>query len=553
MDYNELAKVYEALENTSKRLEKTEILSNFLKKAKKSDFQYIMYLLQGRVFPPWDERKIGMSTRLILKVISKATGIETDEVEKEWKTIGDLGKVTEELIKKKKQKTLHFKILDVEKVFTNITKLAELEGKGTVDKKINLVTELLSNANPLEARYITRTILETLRIGVADGTIRDAIAKAFNKDVSEIQKPFDATNDFAQVVLAIKENKLKKVGIQIGTPIKVMLALKEDTIEDVFKRTGKPVEIEDKLDGFRLQIHKKGNEIKLFTRNLENVTAQFKDVVEFIKNNVKGKEFILDAEAVGYDPKTTHYTPFQNISQRIKRKYSIDDLIKKVPVELNVFDIIYYNGKNLLNEPFKKRRSLIKKIVKPEELKIKIVDSAIIETEKEAQEFYKNALKKGMEGVMFKKLDAPYKPGARVGHMIKLKREAETLDLAITGATWGQGKRAHWLSSFELSCRDKNKFLTIGKVGTGVKEKAEGVTFAELTKMIKPLIEKEKGNHVIIKPKIIVEVAYQEIQKSPSYSSGYALRFPRIIRLRPDKSAGDIDNLNRVKRLYKQQ
>ena len=553
MDYSELVNLYEALEKTTKRLEKTEILSNFLKKIDKDDFGFVMYLLQGKVFPSWDERKIGMSSRIMLKVIAKATGISSEKVEDEWRRIGDLGMVSEELIKNKKQRTLHFFKLKVEKVFENIRKLAELEGKGTVDKKINLIAELLSNASPLEAKYITRTILETLRIGVADGVIRDAIAKAFDKDVKEVQRAFDASNDFSKVVLAIKGKTLGRIKIQVGIPIKVMLALKEETIEDAFERTGRPAEIEHKIDGFRLQVHKSKNEIKLFTRRLENVSEQFKDVVEFVKKNVKGNEFILDCEAVGYDPKTKKYVPFQNISQRIKRKYSIEKLINEVPVELNVFDVIYYNGKNFINEPFKKRRELIKKIVRTEKFKIKIVEGIITDDNEEAEKFYNNSLEKGMEGIMFKTLDAPYKPGARVGYMIKLKGEADTLDLVITGATWGEGKRASWLSSFELSCKAGDKFLAIGKVGTGVKEKNEGVTFEELTNILKPLIMEEKGKEVVIKPKIVVEVAYQEIQKSPSYSSGYALRFPRVMRLRYDKGVNDADSLIRVRNLYKKQ
>ena len=553
MDYSELVNLYEALEKTSKRLEKTEILSNFLKKVDKNDFEFVMYLLQGRVFPSWDERKIGMSSRIMLKVIARASGVDSDKVEDEWRKIGDLGMVSEELIRNKKQRTLHFLKLKVEKVFENIRKLAELEGKGTVDKKINLIAELLSNATPLEAKYITRTILETLRIGVADGVIRDAIAKAFDKDVKEVQRAFDASNDFSKVVLAIKEKTLGRIKIQVGIPIKVMLALKEETIEDAFERTGRPAEIEHKIDGFRLQVHKSKNEIKLFTRRLENVTERFNDVVEFVKRNVKGSEFILDCEAVGYDPKTKKYVPFQNISQRIKRKYSIEKMMSEVPVELNVFDVIYYNGENFINEPFKKRRELIKKIIKNEKFKIKIVDGIITDDNEEAEKFYNNSLEKGMEGVMFKTLDAPYKPGARVGYMIKLKGEADTLDLVITGATWGEGKRANWLSSFELSCKAGDKFLAIGKVGTGVKEKNEGVTFEELTRILKSLIIEEKGKEVVIKPKIVVEVAYQEIQKSPSYSSGYALRFPRVIILRYDKGANDADSLIRVRNLYKKQ
>jgi DNA ligase-1 len=577
MEYIKLVKIYEELEKTTKRLEKTHIISEFLKTVDMENLPIITLLLQGKLFPNWDENKIGVASRLILKAINTATGIPAPKIEQEWKKTGDLGIVAENLVTKKKQSTLVSHDLSVKKVFENLRKLATLEGAGTVDKKTKLIAELLTSAKPTEARYITRTILEELRVGVGEGSLRDAIVWAFFGDkiglkylsenkieiksreeyknyVNAVQRAYDLTNDFSKVAESAKKGSLKglkEMSISVFRPLKVMLALKVKDIEEGFERCNKPLDAEFKLDGFRIQAHKKDNKIKLFTRRLEDVTTQFPDVVEYVKKNVKGNSFIIDSEAAGFDPKTGKYLPFQKISQRIRRKYNIPEMAKQFPVELNVFDILYYNGENLLKEDFSKRRKLIEKIVSNKKRKIVVVKNLITSNAKEIEKFYKESLIAGNEGVMLKKLDSPYKPGARVGHMVKLKPTMETLDLVIVGAQWGEGKRAKWLSSFVLACRHHGKFLEIGKMGTGIKEKEEeGTSFKQLTDQLKPLVISEKGKTVKIKPKIIVEVTYEEIQKSPNYSSGYALRFPRLKGLRPDRKASEASTLDIVKDFY---
>ena len=262
----------------------------------------------------------------------------------------------------------------------------------------------------------------------------------------------------------------------------------------------------------------------------------------------------MDSEAVGYDPKKLSYRPFQEISQRIRRKYEIEKLQKELPVEVNVFDIIYFEGKNLIKKPFAERRKILGKIIQNKKWQLKLSEQIVTSGIKDAEKFYSNALQEGEEGVMMKNLNAPYKPGARVGYMLKLKPSEKEFDLVIVGAESGTGKRSGWLSSFILACQHENKFLEIGKVGTGIKEKEEqGLSFKELTKMLKPLITEEEGRTVKLKPEIVITVTYQEIQKSPTYSSGYALRFPRFTKLRPDRSVKDITFLKEVEKEYARQ
>lgn len=615
MKYSELVELYERLDSTAKRLGKTYFLAEFLRKTSAEEIEPVILLVQGRVFPSYDEREIGVANQLVVKAINVASGAAAASIENEWAKTGDLGKVAESLIEGKKQSTLAATELTVKKVFDNIRKLTELTGQGSVDRKMQLIAELLSSAKGAEARYVVRTILGQLRVGTGAGILRDAIAWAYfpkavekvfikcgschstvppadscvecnkplekearkaataaeekeentasrdeyNTILDKIQQAYDLTNDFGVVARKAKTEGvrgLETVEIRIGTPIKVMLALKSETVEEALETVGRPAQCEYKYDGFRLECHRSGNRIWLYTRRLENVTRQFPDVVEYLKKYVKGDNYILDSETVGYDPKTQKYVPFQNISQRIKRKYDIEKMAEELPVEVNVFDILCHEGKNIVGQPFRKRREIIEKIVKNTERKI-VVSKAITADNKAAVEkFFKEAKAAGTEGLMIKNLDAPYQPGARVGYMLKFKKVMENLDLAIVAAEWGEGKRAKWLSSYYLACRgDSGKLLEIGKVSTGLKEKREeGLSFDEVTEMLRPRIVEETGRLVRVKPKIVLEVAYEEIQKSPTYESGYALRFPRVIRNRTDeKGIDDINTLEDVERLYRRQ
>ncbi len=564
MLYRKLAELYEELSSTASRLKKIEILAGFLKHL---DDKNILYLLLGDIYPEYDERKIGISNQLAIKAISKSIGTEKDEVVKLWKEIGDLGKVAEKLKSKKRQATLSSRNLTVEKVLDNLRKLPELEGKGTVEKKLALIVELLASASPLEAKYLVRTLIGDLRIGLKESTIKESLSKAFfpdskKKEASKkIQDAIDKSNDIVLVFTMAKSGKFKeleKASLQIGKPIKVMLAQKAKNIHDGFEAVGKPCAIEYKYDGFRMLIHKKDNSVILFTRRLENVTKQFPEVVEYVKKHVRGKSFILDSEAVGFDKKTKIYTPFQSISQRIRRKYDIEKLRDELPVEINVFDILYYEGKTMLNEPFIERTKLIKKILRNSRYKLIHAKQIITGDETLASKFYKQALKDNQEGVMMKNLGSIYQPGSRVGFMLKIKPEERDLDLVIVGAEYGAGKRSGWLSSFILACKDNGKFLEIGKVGTGIREKdtvegESGISFKELTEKLKPYFLKEHGRSVEIKPKIVISVTYQEIQKSPNYNSGFALRFPRFTALRPDKDIDDATTLKEIKKDYENQ
>lgn len=557
MEYSKLVKIYEALSGTSKLLEKRAIIAGFLKSLESGEVESAVLLLEGRLFPEWDRRKIGIGTQTVIKSISKSAGKGEDLLKDDWAKIGDLGRVAERNISSKTQYTLFSGKLTIEQVFNNLRKLSEIEGGGSTGRKIGLISELLSAADGVSAKYIVRTCLEDLRTGAGFGVLRDSIADAFGVESGNVQTAYDLTTDISKVakVAKIKGNKgLLSLDLSIGNPVKVMLFKKSESVEEGFDVVGKPAAIDYKYDGFRLQIHRSRNEIKLFTRNLEDVTLQFPDIVKTIKKDVLSKEYIIDCEVIGYDKKTGKWKPFQDISQRIRRKYDIDEMIKEVPVMIIVFDIVNLDGKNLIEVPFGERRKKLSKIINKDPLAVGLAKEIITDSVEEGKKFYAQALVDGAEGVMMKNLESVYKPGSRVGYGIKIKPVMETLDLIVVGAEWGTGKRANWLSSFILACRDGNDFKEIGKMGTGFKEKdEEGVSFGKMTKLLKPLIVSESGRKVRVKPGVIIEAKYEEIQKSTNYDSGYALRFPRFVRLREDKGLKDVDDLNRVSKLAKSQ
>lgn len=565
MDYSKLVDIYEYLEKTPARLKKIEAIAELMKNTPTELLPKVTLLLQGKVFPSWSEKEVGIADLLMVKIISKSTGFSEKEILEAFKNVGDFGQVIEEMVGKKKQKTLFSKCLTVDKVFGNLQELAEMEGKRSQERKFRLVSELISSAKPKEAKYIVRTTLGDLRIGVAEGVIRDSIARAFfdgdKEEMKEMVKSVEwawfLKPDYGEVAKLAKEGgleALKKVGIEIGKPYHVLLAEKSQSLEEALGKFEKPA-LEYKYDGARIIIHKKGSEIWLYTRRLENVTRQFPDLIVYVKECVKAKDCVIEGEILGFDRKTGKPMPFQFLSQRIKRKYEIDKMVKEIPIQVNLFDIVYLNGDALFDENLESRRKSLESIIKPKAGKFQIAKQLITKNLEEARKFYEEALKAGQEGIIVKNLEAKYQPGRRVGYWLKVKPTMENLDLVIIGAQWGTGKRVGWLGSLVLGCRKGDEFLECGMIGTGIKEKEDqgGVTFTQLTRLLKPYIVSEKGTGVRIKPKLVVEVAYEEIQKSPNYTSGYALRFPRVVRIRFDRKVKDSDTVERIKKLHEMQ
>ncbi|HKZ45223.1 MAG TPA: ATP-dependent DNA ligase [archaeon] len=564
MEYAILAENYEKLEAVSSKLKKTEILAELFSKTSGDELPKVVLLVQGLVYPKFTGLELGIATQMMIRAISKASGFRPGDVEEKLKKNGDLGLTAEECIISTKQSTLFKKKLTVDFVFKNLQQLALITGEGSQEKKLNLIAELLVSSKPKEARYVARTILQELRVGVAEGIIRNAIVNAFlyKEGVSKEEKAkmteavdyaWNILSDFGEIAKIAKEKKvdgLLKSKIQLGKPIQVMLGEKAESIEEVIKEFGK-IAAEFKYDGARIQCQKQGDNIWLFTRREEEVTKQFPDLVELFRKGLKANECIVEGEVLGINPKTGSPLPFQFLSQRIHRKYEIQKMIKEIPVQMNLFDVVFLEGKTLFDKPFTERRNILEKIVKPIPGKFGLTEQLITDDIKTAEKFYKKALAAKQEGLMLKVLDSSYVFGRHVGGWYKIKPTMETLDLVIVGATWGEGSRAKWLTSYELACRDPDtgRFLRCGMMSTGLTEEE----YKMMTDTLKHLVLEEKGRTVKVKPKIVIEVKYQEIQESPNYESGFALRFPALQRIRFEKGPEEADDIARVEELFKSQ
>lgn len=547
--YERLVDVYQALDSTTKRLEKTEILSDFFSDIHPELLPIVTLMALGRVFPVWSEEELGIGSKLLMKAISSVVGVTPEDVEDQVRDQGDIGAASEVLFKKRTQTTFFSQALTIDMVYNNLRKISSISGNRAQSRKMSIIRELLSLASPLEAKYITRTILEELRVGVGEGTIRDAISQAFGVKKEVLDRAHMLTNDLglvAQVTMEEGEEGLKKLTLKPGKPVKPMLAQLAPGIKESITEMGRAY-CETKYDGIRVQIHRKGSEVMVFTRRLENISNAVPDIIEYIENSLPHQDFIVEGEIIV--TKDGKPISFQYILQRVRRKYDIEKVMEEVPLTLYLFDVLYFNGP-LIDAPLEKRRDVLESIVKLSENKIQLSRQVKVTMEnvEEAEYLFTDSLNKGHEGIMIKDPNEPYIPGIRGKKMLKFKAEPESLDLVVVGGTYGKGKRAHFIGSYLTALSDESGDLkTIAHVATGLDDK----TLLELSQRMDEIIQESKGRQVKVKPHIILEIAYSEIVKSPEYESGYSLRFPVVKRIRDDLSLDDIDTVARVESMFK--
>jgi len=549
MKYQELVTVYEAIAGTPKRLEKTDILADFFQKINAESLPTVVLLAQGKVFPPWSEEEQGLADKLLMKAIADVVGVSINKVDDQVREQGDIGGAAEELYKKRSQTTFFFKALEIDFVFGNLRKLAKISGDRSQSRKIAIVLELLSSATGTEAKYISRTILEELRIGVGEGTIRDAISLAFDVDKDIVDRAHMLTNDLGLVAKVGKEKGeegLKQLNLSPGTPVKPMLAQLSEGIDISINEMGEAI-CETKYDGIRIQIHKKKDEINLFTRRLENISLAIPEMIDYIKKSFPNEDFIAEGEIIA--TKNNKPVSFQYMLQRVRRKYNIEKAIEDVPLKLFLFDLLYFK-QSMIDEPLANRRSTLEKIVDTSIPQINLSEMVKVRCENidDAQNLFNKSIANGHEGIMIKDPKEPYIPGLRGKKMLKFKAEPETLDVVVVGGTYGIGKRKNFIGSYKVALMGgDDKLKTVAHVATGLDDE----TLGHLTDLMNKYKLSEKGTKVEVEPEIILEIAYSEIVKSPEYEAGYSLRFPVVKRLRKDKGLADIDTVERLKSMFK--
>ena len=548
MKYENLVNVYEKLNNTTKRLEKTEILSNFLKTVDSELLPPVTLMCLGKVFPSWSEEEQGIGDKLVMKAVADVAGVSVDEVEDKVRDEGDIGAASEVLVKNKKQMTFFSQPLTIEFVYNNLRKLTKISGNRSTSRKISIILELLSSAGAVESKYICRTIVEQLRIGVGEGIIRDGIAGAFGIDKDVVERAAMLTNDLGLVAKVAKDEGaegLQKLNLRAGRPVKLMLAQLSEGIDISINDMGLAL-CETKYDGIRCQIHKHNGEVTLFTRRLENITKAIPEIVEAIETAFPDSDFIVEGEIIA----TRNGEPlsFQHILRRVRRKYNIKETMENIPVELYLYDLLYYK-EPLIDNPIKTRRETLESIVNTTDMihlsKLVLCGPENID---DAKELFEESIKGGHEGIMIKNAYEPYIPGIRGKKMLKYKAEPENLDVVVVGGTKGIGKRGEFIGSYLIALQDEDENLKpIAQVGTGLSDEQ----LENLTEKMEEYKISQKGTKITVEPKIIFEVAYSEIVKSPEYEGGYSLRFPVVKRIREDKGLKDIDTIERLESLYK--
>ena len=571
MKFSRLAYYFSEIEKISSRLDITNLLAKLFQELKAEDIQNTIYLLQGRVAPQFEKIEFGIAEKTVIKSIVLALNIEKRFFENQYHKIGDLGETVEDF--KKQIISFDQEDLELNEVFRRLYQLASSGGTGSQEVKINILTSLIRQLDPLSCRFLIRISLGIMRLGFSDMTVLDAFSWMLKGDKSlrkEIEQAYHVRPDLGQIGYLLKTEGIKtinKIVPQIFTPIIMMRAERLSSGVEIIEKIGKCA-VEPKYDGFRLQIHysRQKDEVRIYSRNLEEVSYMYPDIIAGVKKEVTAQEIIFEGEAIGFDPETGNFLPFQETVQR-KRKYEITAKSQEIPLKLFAFELLYKNGENFINQHFSIRRQTLAGSFK---LKDNIYQDVIVlapQTEEEKAEnieqLFEKAIGKGLEGIIAKKLDGIYQPGARGWNWIKFKRSYsakinDTLDCLVMGYDFGKGKRVGFgIGAFLVGIYDakEEKFKTVAKIGTGLtdvewKELQERCTKIQTKNQPKNyLVDKQMAVDVWVEPKIIVEIRTDEITKSPIHTAGLALRFPRLEKFRSDKSIYDATSLDEIKKM----
>ncbi len=580
LKYSLIADAYEKIEATTKRLEMTDHLVKILKETPIDIIDKVVYLTQGKLYPDFTGIEIGVAEKLAIRAVAKATGHSEKKIEKDLEKTGDLGKTAEKFLERKTQVVLFQEPLTIESVYENLDKMAKAAGPGSMEHKISLLAGLLANATPKEAKYIIRTVTGSLRLGIADMTVLDALAIAFGggKEAREaLERAYNISSDLGRVAKTVVEKGIKAIErfkVSLGEPIRPMLAERLGSPVEILEKLGGKCIAEYKYDGERIQAHKKEYYVTLFSRRLEDITEQYPDARELIRKHVRAKEAILEAECVAIDPETGEMRPFQELMHR-RRKYGIKKAMEEYPVSLFMFDVLYFDGKDLTLEPYPVRRNHLEKIIEQAD-RVRVAEYIITDDPDELERFFEKAVENGCEGLICKSMneDAVYQAGARGWLWIKYKRDyksemTDTVDLVVVGAFHGRGKRAGTYGALLLAAYDPDEdmFKTVTKCGTGF-------TDEDLKKLPK-MMEKHRIPHrhsrvhstleadVWFEPVVVIETIGAEITLSPIHTcamdvirkeSGLAIRFPRFTgNYRLDKSAEDATTVKEIIEMYRGQ
>ena len=595
MEFSILAESFNKMESTRKRLELTQFLVELFEKTPDDVISKIIYLIQGKLRPDFEGVELGVSEKLVLRAAKKSLGINEKEIISTLNKIGDLGTAISNTLEKKTQTGLfdfgidsetydeaifESKANTVERIYEVLWSISQLEGAGKniQDKKINFISSLWNKSKPTEVKFVTKLLLGTLRLGVAENTVMDALAIKYSgskENRKKLQYAYNVSSDLGKVAETIATKGLEgieKFEIILFNPIRPMLADRVKSEEEAIVKMGNEFAAEYKLDGERVQLHIEGEKVALFSRSLENIESYYPDIIEKIPKNILADNIILEAEAVAINEDTGEFLPFQELMHR-RRKYKIEKAVSEYPITVNFFDILYCNGKSCVELNYKERREKLEKHVKEDDF-AKYIPMTIVKNENDVEDFMENSINAGSEGLMLKMLDKPYDAGLRGSHWLKLKREyrnelGDSLDLVVIGGFFGKGRRTGSYGTLLLATYDEDEdtFPSICKVGTGFSDESLDqlyqILHPKVTIKKNPRIISEMEADVWFEPELVIEVVASEITLSPIHKAakdairkdaGLALRFPKFTgKIRLEKAVEDASTNEEVITLYKGQ
>lgn len=551
--FRSLCELGERLSATTKRLQMVDQAASFLRTLETSELEPAVSMILGRPFPKWDQRVLELSWTTVSGTIKRLTNVTSSDFRAAYSQTGDVGSAVEtvfESSKLKKQATLFEKPLSILEVRHTFEEIAEASGQGSRERKERLVETLLSQASPLEAKYLIKIMISEMRTGFHEGLMEAAVAKAYDISLDSVQTASMLTGDVGETASILKakgKEGIVNLKFRVFRPIKLMMAQMARDVNEVLKEAEGPLAFEYKLDGARIQIHKSGDKVRIFSRRLTDVTDSLPEIADLVRGEIIAGEAILEGEVIALGKDRASPLLFQHLMRRFRRVHDIDAISKEIPLELQLFDVIYYDGKSLIDMPYEKRRKKLSEIAG----KMPLAKQIVTDDPQQAKDFLIEALNSGHEGLVAKKLLSPYTPGIRGKRWFKIKQTLDPLDLVIVAAEWGYGRRHGWLSDYYLAARDAGtgELVTVGKTFKGLTDDE----IIDITKRLKKSVVREEPHLVVVVPKIVVEIAYNEIQKSSKYDCGVTLRFARITRIRDDKSPEDADTIQRVREIYEMQ
>lgn len=566
MLFSYVSETFEQINLQSGRIEKTKLLSNLLKNSTAVEAQIISYLSLGELRAPYHGSQFALADKSIKKILAELYNISPELIEERSQKLGDLGVV---LLEQPAFVIFSEETLTVQEVYNKLCDIEKLSGTGSQDDRKILLKNLLQQLSPISGSFILKIILSKLRLGFSDMTLIDALSWTLKQDKSfskVIERAYNICADIGLIAYTLKKDGIEGIEnmqIHLGIPIRLAAAERAASAQEIFNRMGECV-AQPKIDGFRLQIHKEGNNIWFFSRNLLNMSDMFPDLkAEFFKNSADN--YIIEGEAVVYDPERGSFVAFQETIKR-KRKHEINSAAQELPLNFLIFDLLFADNKSWINKShFDRRSKLIDLFGEPKESVVTVIPEKVIISSEQLEHYFLNSLAEGFEGLVVKKTDSIYQAGKRNFNWIKLKRQEGTklqdhIDAVILGYYAGKGKRSGFgIGAFLVGVydSDNDSFKTIAKIGTGLSDQEWRDLKIECDKLI---VVKQPDNVVCsselfptvwIIPKIVVEIRADEITRSPSHTAGLALRFPRFMSIRSDKSAEQANTVKELQELYK--